>query len=240
MWLRLRLAETPLFSELLAGGKTSKAPLRETLGDRSNARTLLIALVVVSGSSVIWHTAAFYSSVFMQTTLKVTFSDSSLITFAALALGSPFFVYFGRLSDRIGRKKMILTGNALGILLVPIYFEMKAFSAPENIYILTGLAFCQVVVAAMVYGPLGAYLVESFPTRIRYTSLAIAYGVGTGDIGDGTLLIAPWLALITGNIFAGLAWIASVPVFALAVGFVFMRETRESSLGDAKDQPTST
>jgi MFS family permease len=232
IWLRLQLTETPLFADLLARGKTSRAPLREALAERSNVRTLLVALVVVSGSSVIWHTAAFYSSVFMQTTLKVSFADSSLVTFVALALGSPLFVYFGRLSDRIGRRKVILTGNLLGILFVPTYFAMKSFSAPENIFALAVLAFFQVVVAAMVYGPLGAYLVESFPTRIRYTSLAIAYGVGTGDIGDGTLIIAPWLALVTGNLFAGLAWIACIPVVTVIVGFMLMRETKGSSLAE--------
>jgi MFS family permease len=235
VWLRLRLFETPLFTELLASGNTSKAPLRETLANRSNARTLLVALVVVSGSSVIWHTAAFYSSVFMQTTLKVSFADSSLVTFAALALGSPFFVYFGRLSDRIGRKRMILTGNLLGVLFLPIYLAMNMYSAPQNIYALTGLAFLQVVVAAMVYGPLGAYLVESFPTRIRYTSIAIAYGIGTGDVGDGTLIVAPWLALVTGNIYAGLGWILAVPILTAIAGMVFMHETRGADLAGAQD-----
>lgn len=226
VWLRLRLAETPVFAELLASGKASKSPVRETFADRANFRTLLVALVVVSGSAVIWHTAAFYSSVFMQTTLKVSFGDASLVTFIALAAGAPFFVVFGRLSDRVGRKKIILAGNLLGLLFVPIYFGMGAASSPPNLFILGALAFLQVFVSAMVYGPLGAYLVESFPTRVRYTSFSIAYGIGTGDVGDGTLLIAPWLALATGNSYAGLAWIAAVPLVAAAAGFWLMKETR--------------
>jgi MFS family permease len=235
--LRLRLTETPLFSELLAKGKTSRAPLRETFADRVNLRVLLVAFVVVSGSSVIWHTAQFYSSVFMQTSLKLSFSDSSMVTFAALGLGAPFFVFFGWVSDRVGRKKVILLGNLLGgLLLLPIYLWMSSVSNPPEIVALAGLAFAQVFVSAMVYGPLGAYLVESFPTRVRYTSLAIAYGIGTGDVGDGTLLIAPALAIATGSIFAGLVWSTVVPLVALAVGLVYMKETRRVELSEGPDR----
>jgi MFS family permease len=230
VWLRLRLTETPLFTDLLAQGKTSKAPIRETFADRANLRALLVALLVVSGSSVIWHTAQFYSSVFMQTTLKVSFTNATVVTVAALALGAPFFVFFGWLSDRVGRKKLILLGNLLGLLMLPIYFGLNSFSNPPNLLGLGTLAFVEVVMSAMVYGPLGAYLVESFPTRVRYTSLAVAYGVGTGDIGDGTLLIAPWLALVTGNIYAGLIWILAVPLTTLVGGLALMKETGGADL----------
>jgi len=238
VWLRMKLTETPLFAELLAKGKTSKAPVREALADRDNLKTILVALLVISGSSVIWHTAQFYSSVFMQTTLKVGFTDASLVTVTALALGSPFFVFFGWLSDRIGRKKVILAGNLLGLGFLPIYLGLDALSNPLNLPGLACLAFAQVFVSAMVYGPLGAYLAESFPTRVRSTSLGIAYGVGTGDIGDGTLLMAPWLALVTGNIFAGFLWISAVPLAAIVGGVWLMRETRARDLSD--ERPTAS
>jgi MFS family permease len=233
VYLRLRLTETPLFTELAESRMTSRAPIREALSDRQNARKLALALVIISGSSVIWHTAQFYSSVFMQTTLKLSFSDASLATFVALALGAPFFVAFGRLSDRLGRKKVILLGNLLSVALFPVFLGLHYFSNPVNIFGLAALAFVQVVISAMVYGPLGAYLVETFPTRVRYTSIAISYGVGTGDIGDGTLLIAPWLALVTGNVYAGFAWITVVPLAAALVGLIYMRETRQVDLAKA-------
>jgi MFS family permease len=231
--MRLRLIETPLFSELVAQNKTSKAPVKDALANKINLRAVIIALAIVSGSSVIWHTAQFYSSVFMQTTLKLSFSDSSMITFSALALGAPFFVLFGWLSDRVGRKRVVLLGNLLGAaFLIPIYLAMNASSHPPYLPALILLSFSQVLISAMVYGPLGAYLVESFPTRVRFTSLAVAYGVGTGDIGDGTLLIAPAIVLATGNVFAGLIWCVSVPLLTLLVGLVFMKETRGTNLAE--------
>ena len=231
--LRLRLTETPLFTEIIARGERSRSPIRDALTKRANLRPLMMALAVVAGSSVIWHTAQFYSSVFMQTTLKLSFYDSSTVTFTALSLGAPFFVFFGWLSDRVGRKKVILLGNLLGLVLFPVYFGMQAFSNPPDLVALGGLVFLQILVSSMVYGPLGAYLVESFPTSVRYTSFAVAYGIGTGDIGDATLLIAPALALAAGNVFAGLLWSTAVPLATFVVGLTFMRETRGDALETA-------
>ncbi|MCS4539428.1 MAG: MFS transporter [Thaumarchaeota archaeon] len=226
--LRWRLKETPIFTKLKGAKKTSDAPLRESMTDKTNLRRVLLALVLVSGSSVIWHTAQFYSMIFMQTVLELDFLASGLIMLPALLLGAPFFVLFGWLSDKVGRKRVLLLANLAGaIALIPLYVGMKAFSSPPNIPLLVVLVFLQVLLSAMAYGPLAAFLVELFPARIRYTSLSVAHGVGTGDIGDGTVLIAPALVLATGNIYAGLIWSVAVPLITLSVGLRYMRETRE-------------
>lgn len=229
--VRWRLKETPIFSKLKSAKKTSNAPLRESLTNKTNLRLVLLALAIVSGSSVIWHTAQFYSMIFMQTVLKLDFLTSGVIMLSALLLGAPFFVLFGWLSDRVGRKKILLLANLLGAMaLVPVYIGMKAFSSPPNVPLLATLVFVQVLLSAMAYGPLAAFLVELFPARIRYTSLSVAHGVGTGDIGDGTVLIAPALVLATGNIYAGLIWSVAVPLVTLSVGLCYMRETRQTEI----------
>ncbi len=229
--IRWRLTETPLFSALKEMGRTSLSPLSDSIARRENLKLILSALALVSGASVVWHTAQFYTSIFMQSTLKIDFLTSSIVTVTALAIGAPFFVFFGWLSDRIGRLRVILTGTVLGAAtFYPIYYAMSLYSRPANILVLAGLLFLQVFFSAMCYGPLGAFLVEYFPANIRYTSVSISHGVGTGDIGDGTLVIAPLVALVVGNIYAGLIWSFAVPVLTSVIAALFIKETKKTSI----------
>lgn len=239
--IRWRLLETPLFSILRRNKGTSKSPLSETLRDKANLKQVLLALVIVSGASVVWHTAQFYTSIFMQNTLKIDFLTTGTVTAIALALGAPFFVLFGLLSDKVGRLKIMLLGSALGgMSFYPTYYAMTLYSHHANIPVLTGLLFFQILFSAMCYGPLGAFLVEYFPARIRYTSISISHGVGTGDIGDGTLLIAPVLVLIMGNIYAGLIWSTIVPILASIIGAGLVRETKGTRIwAEVERNPTS-
>jgi MFS family permease len=229
--IRWKLGETPLFAALKNIKKTSKSPLSETVYRKSNLKFVLLALVVVSGASVVWHTAQFYTSIFMQGTLKIDFLTSTIIITSALGLGAPFFVIFGRLSDKVGRLRIILVGNVLAAAtFYPIYYAINLYSHPPSILILAGLLFIQIFFSAMCYGPLGAFLVEYFPARIRYTSISLSHGIGTGNIGDGTLLIAPILALIIGNIYGGLIWSIAIPILASVISLLLLRETKERSI----------
>jgi MFS family permease len=228
---RWKLTETSLFSALKDIKKTSSSPLFESIRQKSNLKLVILALVIVSGASVVWHTAQFYTSIFMQTSLKISFAISAEVTAIALVLGSPMFILFGRMSDRIGRLKIILIGNVLAAAsFYPIYYAIDLFSHPPDVFALAGLLFVQISISAMCYGPLGAFLVEYFPARIRYTSMSISHGIGTGDVGDGTLVIAPVLALVLGNVYGGLIWAIAVPSIVSFVSVLLVKETKETSI----------
>src|SRR5205085_5575418 len=147
-----------------------------------------------AGQAVVWYTGQFYALFFLQTVLKVPLATAYTIVAVALLIGAPLFVFFGSLSDRIGRKKIMMAGNLLAALAyVPIYHAMKAYSSPVNAVLLRLLVFVQVIFVSMVYGPIAAFLVEAFPSRIRYTSLSLPSHFGNGWFGGFLPLISTWI-----------------------------------------------
>jgi MFS family permease len=117
MYIRMQLSESPVFQEMKDQGKTSKAPLTEAFGNWSNLKIVLIALIgAVAGQAVVWYTGQFYALFFLEKTLKVDGATVNIMIAIALAMATPFFVIFGWLSDKIGRKPIILSGCALAAL----------------------------------------------------------------------------------------------------------------------------
>lgn len=128
MWIRMQLAESPVFQKMKDEGTTSKAPLTEAFGQWKNAKWVVIALVgAVAGQAVVWYTGQFYALFFLEKILLVDGATTNILIAIALALGTPFFIFFGWLSDKIGRKWIIMAGCALAVV---TYFP--AFHALSN------------------------------------------------------------------------------------------------------------
>ena len=231
-YIRARMAESPLFVQLQKEGKTSQAPLTDAYGTAERWKVFFIVLLgATAGQAVVWYTGQFYALFFLQTVLKVPVDTAYSIVAIALVLGTPFFVVFGALSDRIGRKGIIMSGCLLAALTyIPIYHGMSAAAEPVNFWMLVLYMFIQVLYVTMVYGPIAAFLVESFPAKIRYTSLSLPYHFGNGWFGGFTPVIATSIVAATGNRYAGLWFPISVALMTFVVGGLLLHETKDQGI----------
>ncbi|KVM64778.1 MFS transporter [Burkholderia ubonensis] len=133
VWIRLQLNESPVFLRIKAEGKTSKAPLTEAFGQWKNLKIVILALVgLTAGQAVVWYTGQFYALFFLTQTLKVDGSSANILIAIALLIGTPFFVFFGSLSDRIGRKPIILAGCLIAALTYfPLFKALTHYANPQ-------------------------------------------------------------------------------------------------------------
>jgi MFS family permease len=199
IYIRIRLRETPLFARLKDAGQHVRSTgnwAKESFGGRKIGTIALVLLGLTAGQGVVWYQGQFQANFFMTTYLKIPYQQSYTIMLWAVALGTPFFLVFGWLSDKIGRKVIILAGCLIAaITYLPIYHAMTAAAnvtrdatglitaANPNMPLLVLLVWIQVVYVTMVYGPIAAFLVEYFRAKVRYTSLSIPYHFGNGWFG---------------------------------------------------------
>ncbi len=223
-WVRAQLGETPLWERLKLENRLTTEPLVDA--GRNWRKLMLILFAATAGQGVVWYTAQFVSSIFLKSFLKVPTNTADGIMAVALVCGMPFFIVFGALSDRIGRKNLMVVGNLVAaISFFPIYRAMQHFSHPLNEPVMTALVFVQVLMVTMVYGPIAAYLVEVFPARSRYTCLSIPYHLGNGIFGGLTGYIAANIALKANNMYLGLVFPCTVALITAALGALYLRET---------------
>jgi len=227
-YIRVRMQESPLFAKEKSAGRLSKNPIKESFVQPENRRLVILALLgATMGQGVVWYTGQFYALFFLQRIAGVEFVTTNIIIAIALLLATPFFVFFGSLSDRIGRKPIILGGCLLaGLLYYPIYQGLMHFANPLNAPMLVALVFLQVLFVTMVYGPIAAFLVELFPTRIRYTSMSLPYHVGNGVFGGLVPFIATSLVTKTGNIYAGLIYPIAIALTTAVIGGLYIKESK--------------
>jgi len=327
IWIRLSLNESPIFQKMKDEGKTSKRPLTEAFGEWANAKIAILALFgATAGEAVVWYGGQFYALFFLTQTLKVPGATAQILIVVALALGTPGFILFGWLSDRIGRKPIILAGFLLAALTYfPIFKGITHFANPKleaalasapvtvisdpaecsfqfkatgtekfttgcdiaksalvnlsvnyqnqdapkgtpaqvkvgeqtltatatdfakalaaaiknhgypasadpadiNYVMTTLLLWLLVIYVTLVYAPIAAWLVELFPSRIRYSGMSLPYHIGNGWFGG--FLPATVFAIVaaTGNIYSGLWYPVGVAVMSLVVGFLFLPETKD-------------
>ena len=345
VYIRLQLSESPVFLKMKEEGKASKAPLTESFGRWDNLKVVIMSLLGgTAGQAVVWYTGQFYALFFLLQTLKIDAQTANLLIAGSLLLGTPFFVFFGSLSDRIGRKKIIMAGCILAALTYfPIFHGLTQFGNPdvfaaqeknpvtvvadpnacsfqfdpvgkakfvsscdmaksllakraipyENLKAETGamaqvhigdkviasfegagmpaaefkvqsevftaqlaaslkeagypekadpskinhlmmlvLLTILVIYVTMVYGPIAAWLVELFPTRIRYTSMSLPYHIGNGWFGGFLPTVAFAMVAATGDIYYGLWYPIVIAVMTAVLGILFLPETKDRDISN--------
>jgi MFS family permease len=324
VYIRLKLEESPVFKKMKDEGKGSKAPLTDSFLRYPNNKYVLLALVgATAGQGVVWYTGQFYALFFMIITLKLDYLTTYELIGASLIIGTPFFIFFGWLSDKIGRLKIIMAGCLIAALTYfPLFQGLTHYVNPaleqyqQNVKISVAASDCSfhifvgpwskfsdcdrtkdfltkqglsftsapgiegnsvvatigntkiegwneqklsdalkatgypgpadktkvnygmtllilvimVIYVTMVYGPIAAFLVELFPTRIRYTSMSLPYHIGNGWFGGMLPLTATAMVAATGDIYYGLWYPIVVAVLTLVVGTVFLKETKDRDI----------
>jgi len=339
VWIRLKLHESPVFTKMKAEGKTSKAPLSDSFLKYPNNKYALLALLgATMGQGVVWYTGQFYALFFLQITLKLDYQTTYMLIGASLLLGTPFFIFFGWLSDKIGRLKIILFGCLIAALtFFPLFKALTHYVNPAletfqnttvvnvagnpadetfNLFVgpwskfseldrvndffgkqglnfnkiapepgkkvvatlqgkntATGqvttvrvegwspaseaalkkaladlgypkeadkskvnypmtllILFIMLIYVTMVYGPIAAFLVELFPTNIRYTSMSLPYHIGNGWFGGMLPLIATAIVALKGNIYYGLWYPIIVALITVVIGALFLKETKDRDI----------
>jgi len=238
IYIRLQLQETPIFQEIKAKGLMTKNPWKEAFFS-ANIKYVLIASIVVIGEGVVWYSGQFWALYFLQQVSKVPPLTSAYIVGAALLIATPTLIFWGWISDLIGRKPVILGGFFLGaVTYYPPYAWVGEVTRPGNVDFWIAVAIIAILVSyvGMVYGPIGAFLAEYFPSRIRYTSVSVPYHIGNGWGGGLVPFITTAAYQATGSLAYALIYPIAVPAVCFVLSLFLMPETRKISIWEPEKE----
>src|ERR1700681_3205722 len=234
VYIRTHFQESPIFEEIKAKGQMTKNPWKEAFLS-ANIKFVLIATIVVLGQGVVWYSSQFWALYFLQQVSKLDALTTSYIVGAGLIIGTPTLILFGWLSDLIGRKPVILGGFLLAaVTYYPLYTWLGTVTQPGNVNYPIAIIIVAILVAyvGMVYGPIGAFLAEFFPAKIRYTSVSMPYMIGNGWGGGLVPFITTAAYASTGSLAYALIYPIAVPAVCLVLSLFLMPETRKMSIWD--------
>jgi MFS family permease len=232
IWIRLSLGETPIFQDMKARGRTTTNPWREAFMS-ANFKYVVIASIVVLGQGCVWYSGQFWALYYLQTVKKLDVLTSSWIVGIALLIATPTLIFWGWLSDKIGRKPIILGGMALAsITYYPLYMALGNYANPGAVNYPMAILIVVVLVnyVGMTYGPIGAFLAEFFPSRIRYTSVSVPYHIGNGWGGGLVPIVTTSMFLSTNSVGYALIYPIAVPAVMFLLSIFLMPETRKHSI----------
>jgi MFS family permease len=232
IYIRLQLQETPIFQEIRAKRQMTENPWKEAFLS-ANIKYVGIASIVVLGEGVVWYSSQFWALYFLQQVSKVDPLTSSYIVGAGLLIATPTLILFGWLSDIIGRKPVILGGLLLAaVTYYPLYSWLGTVTQPSNFNYPIAILIIVILVSyvGMVYGPIGAFLAEYFPARIRYTSVSVPYHIGNGWGGGLVPFITTAAFAATGSLGYALLYPILLPLVCFVLGLFLMPETRHRSI----------
>jgi len=233
---RVALHESPVFKSLSDRQLVAKTPLRDCLADPLTRRHMaLLFFCISSGGSLLFFSSQVYAPVFLRTVIKMDGALVGELTLVATLFLFPLTIFTGWLSDRIGRRPVLLMGLLLGAGgVMPVYTGMfdlgiAAASNSQSLAII-GLLLILVTAVALITGPQTAALAELFPARTRYSAVGVPHNLAAGWIGGMSPFVVTWIAKETGNPLAGLLYPASLLLLAFFVGYFLLPETRGRDL----------